>query len=182
MMLMRFVMEQDSKLMYVLGGVSPSGIDKKSSVFLNEYFADNDRTEGARRDYKPVSQKDVHRRNSEKITEDLKVLESLGLNKNQKNEDDNYAKLQSSLYKTFSNFVHGRYPEAMNIYGEKSNELKMAGNLESKDIDTNYEIQFVALLANTLLKKLKLSLMTLQTARMIKLTKAEAEFALGGIF
>lgn len=182
MMLMRFVLEQNSKLSYVINGVSHAGVDKKTRNFLDEYFADNDRSSSNRPRYQPIRQKDIHRRNSEKITKDLENLRKIDLAKNLDNHEDKFAKLLSSIYSTFSNCIHGRYPEAMEIYGEFSSQLEMNGNFQSKDIDERYEVELVQIVVGSTRKYLKLALLNLQTAKIVVLSEKEAHFALQDIF
>lgn len=180
--LMRSIIEQNSKLSYVLGGLKTGVLDKKSETFLNEYFSDNTRDETQRKPYKPITQKDIHRRNSESVSNDLKSLKEFGLAPKLNNESDEYAALQSSLYRTFSNHVHGRYPEMMDIYGEMSNNLKMNGNFESKDMDELIEVAFVAQLLHGVRRQLQLSFLYFSSAHLLKLSDEEKRFAFGGVF
>jgi hypothetical protein len=180
--LMRFVMEANSKLGYVLHGVNEQEIDRKSQKFIEEYFADCILDNSLRKKYQPTSQKDIHRRNSEATTRDLESLRKVGLGNNVDNSDNQYAKLQSSLYSIFSNHVHGRYPESMQIYGEFSRALKLNGNVESKDIDESLECEFVGQLIDMTRKNLKLAFMKLQVAKLVSLNESERRFAVEGVF
>lgn len=179
--LMRFIMEANSKLSYVLSGLNGSELDRKSESFLNDYFSDNVRDGPARRPYKAIPQKDIHRRNSEKISRDLEHLRNFGINSTVKNDENQYAKLLSSLYSNFSNHVHGRYPEMMDIFGEFSRELKLSGNTESKDVDASIEFEFLHEIALSTTKNLKLALVLFEAASLISMTADEKNFALKGI-
>lgn len=98
------------------------------------------------------------------------------------NEDGKYEKLISSLYNEFSNHVHGRYPEMMDVYGEHSTLLRVRGNKESDDIDEGIETDFVELLSSGVTRGLRTSLLCLQACGEIKLDQEELRFCMGDTF
>ncbi len=182
MIICRHVFEINSKLLYVINGLRTGTIDKKSERFLEDFFADNVRDDKVRQPYRPISQKDIHRRNSESVTADIASLKSFGLAKDKTNENDEAAKIQSLLYREFSNFVHGRYPEMMTIFGEKSFAPQMNGNFESKDIDTPLEYGFISEVVRSTSSAIKVSLMRLEYAGFISLSDDERKFVLDDVF
>lgn len=179
-MLLRNIMETISKLSYVLAGIEEGRIDKKAETFLNDFFSDNQRPVEKRTPYRGISLKDLHRRNSEKITRDIKKNKEIGIQPKKENTDDRYARIQSDIYADLSNHIHGRYPELMNIFGQFSRELKLNGNLESIDVDARYHEQFLELLAGMLERKLKLALLALYSTGHIKLDEDERAYCFEG--
>jgi hypothetical protein len=174
-------LENMSKLQYVIGGIGINGIDKKSSKFISDFFADTERDTNNRSRYVPISQKDINRRNSERVSHDIEINKAFGLPISVTNDRNELEILQSSLYNEFSNHVHGRYPEMMDIYGEKTLELKLSGNLESQDIDGNYELAYFEILSEGILKGFRTALLCLGAAKMICLSDEEMKFSVGNI-
>ena len=172
-------MENTSKLSYVIGGMSRSGIDRKTREFIADFFADNDRDISRRSRFKPISQKDINRRNSENVTRDIAFNKEFGMPVDIDNDNDQYEKMMSNLYNEFSNHVHGRYPEMMDIYGEKSTRLLTNGNLESEDIDRDTDLEFLLLLASGITKGLRTALLSLNVCGLIKLDTEEMNFCMG---
>jgi hypothetical protein len=105
-----------------------------------------------------------------------------GFSKEIENENDKYADLESNLINIFSNHIHGRYPEMMDIYGEFSFCPKLRGNLESQDIDANLEIEFLDELAKGFVKGFKVALLGLNMAQAIGLSSAERDYCFAGVF
>lgn len=181
-MLARALLENTNKLQYVVGGLTPTGMDRKTSNFLREFFDDNTRDITKRSRFRPISQKDINRRNSERTSRDIEFNRKFGLPVRVENEDGKLEKLISGLYNEYSNHVHGRYPEMMDIFGEFSTGLKLNGNLESEDLDEGTEVEFLELLATGVQQSLRTSLLSLQLCGAIRLDQTELKFCVGDTF
>jgi hypothetical protein len=171
--LARALLENASKLSFVVGGLSVKGMEDEIIEFIGNYFGDTELGIEKRTRYRPTRQKDIHRRNSEKVSRDIKFLNKIGLSVGVKNDGDLHQALESNLYNIFSNHVHGRYPEMMGIYGEWSTELKLNGNLESKDIDAPYEQEMLENLADRIADGFRIALLHLEIAKLITLSDSE---------
>jgi hypothetical protein len=177
--LARALMENTSKLSYVVGGMSRDGIDRKTREFITDFFADNDRDILHRSRFKPISQKDINRRNSQNVSRDIAINKEFGMPVDMDNDNDQYGKMMSNLYNEFSNHVHGRYPEMMDIYGERSTNLLTDGNLESDDLDRDIDLEFLWLLASGITKGLRTAMLCLNICKLIKLDNEEMNFCMG---
>jgi hypothetical protein len=181
-MLMRTILEAQSKLSYVLSGFRGGSIDKKTTDFLDSYFSDNRRNVEGRPPYRPVAQKEIHKRNSQKIADDVRLAKSLGLKQKMNAGEEAFEQLQSDLYMNFNNHLHGRYPEAMDIYGEMTFSLNLSGNFESKDIDEYIERSFLLEVAKGTETRFKLALINMAGVKLIQLSEEEKSFCFEGLF
>lgn len=181
-MLARVLKENSSKLEYVVGGLSQEGPDKKTTKFLQEFFEDNNRDTSKRPRYAPINQKDINRRNSEKVSNNIEYLKFHGIDDKIDNNSHQYATIESDLINIFSNHVHGRYPEMMDIFGEFSLKPQLRGNLESQDIDQFLEIEFVDECANGFLTGFKVALLKLNMSKLINLSGQERTYCVSGVF
>jgi hypothetical protein len=108
--LIRTVIECTTHIEFVLSGrVGSIGPDPATEKYVQDYFADfarNDASDFKRAQVKQIS---VHRQ----LGAELDSLAQEGDRpKNSKAEH-----LFSNVYLTYSNYVHGKYPETMDLYG-----------------------------------------------------------------
>ena len=108
--LIRTVIECTTHIEFVLSGrVGSIGPDPAAEKYVQDYFADfarNDASDFKRAQVKQIS---VHRQ----LGAELDSLAQEGDRpKNSKAEH-----LFSNVYLTYSNYVHGKYPETMDLYG-----------------------------------------------------------------
>ena len=120
--LLRTVVEFKSHIEYVLSARSEDGtLQADVERHIQQYFSDFKRNSPA--DYKrpKIRQGDVHKSVGRMYASDI-----------QKSGDDRFAdavpaKLLSSIYLNFSNYVHGRYPEAMDMFGGEPLKFHLRG-------------------------------------------------------
>jgi hypothetical protein len=116
--LLRTMIEYSTQIDFMLASLD----DKKSlspdaSAFLSNYFEDAARDNNEFSKKAKLAQKKVH----EKIGERLDSFAIPGGNRKPA------AQLLSNVYGNFSNYVHGRYPEAMDLYGGIPGRFHMNG-------------------------------------------------------
>ena len=129
--LLRTVIEYASQVEYVLISRDKQGeVTGKAAAFVSSFFDDNRRT-GPEADRKRVklNQKVVH--------------DAVGANLDELNSTVRVrtaSDLMSHVYVVFSNYVHGRYPETMDLYGGKPGRFHLDGMRNTpKDLE-NIEI------------------------------------------
>lgn len=137
--LARIFFETAAKQKYVTCGVSPNGLDGQSNEFLAKFFSDNERVPENGRPKIDVRQGEIHKRISAAASRDIEFLRNLGLT-TVTNEKDEYARAQSALYLMFSYDVHGRYPEAMDLFDFDSLGLQMRGVRNVRDYEIEIEV------------------------------------------
>lgn len=127
MTLLRSVIENQSHLNYVCAGVGPGQIDQISRDFIGAFFQDTIRRPGERAPHRNLTQKEIHRRIARAIKlNQRQYLDPLGLGSKDLDEVEMASNL-SRLYNFFSNFLHGRYPEMMTLFGYDSQRLELRG-------------------------------------------------------
>lgn len=177
--LARSLLENTSKLQYVVSGLNRDGADRKTREFLMEFFSDNTRDVSRRPRYKPISQKDINRMISESVSRDILFNREFGIPSDIDNDNHQLEKIISNLYNEYSNHVHGRYPEMMDIYGELSTRLMTNGNRESDDIDLEYETELLFVLSSGVTKGFRTALLSLKLCNLINLDTEEMNFCMG---
>ncbi len=108
---MRTLAECTTHIKFVLLARDDTGtLEPKAAKYVQDYFADFAR--GAAADFKraQISQKRVNERLGTAL--DSAAQKSGGELRNGRAEH-----LESDVYLTFSNYVHGKYPEVMDLYG-----------------------------------------------------------------
>jgi hypothetical protein len=129
--LLRTVIEYTSQVEYVLinrqADGDPTG---KAALFVSSFF-DDDRRTGPKKDGKRVKlrQQDVH--------------DAIGANLDELNEAADRrpaSELMSHVYLVFSNYVHGRYPETMDLFGGAPGCFHLNGMRGTPKDEENIEI------------------------------------------
>lgn len=182
MILSRSVTETISKVDYVIGGLSGGKIDKKSEHFLADFFSDAVRDVEKRKRHQPIPQKDINRRKSEKFERDKHILRLAGIDVRDSLENVDAGDFVSSLFNLQSNYVHGRYPEMMDLFGEFSARPKIFGDFESKDMEQASEIEFLDSITLNVEKTLKKALLLMHGSRHLVLPKETLEYCIDGLF
>jgi hypothetical protein len=116
--LLRTVIEYSSQVEYILLNRDEQGVvTGKAAAFVSSFFEDNRRTEqGTDRKLSKLNQKDVH----DAIGANLDELNLMGRNRTA-------SELMSHVYLVFSNYVHGRYPESMDLFGGRPGRFHLNG-------------------------------------------------------
>ena len=121
--LLRTVVEFKSHIEYVLSARNDDGtLDADVERHVQQYFADFRRNSPA--DYKRLKlrQAEVHESVGKMYTSDIRKS---GDGRDFANIVP--AKLLSNIYLNFSNYVHGRYPEAMDLFGGEPPKFHLRG-------------------------------------------------------
>lgn len=161
MTLLRSIVENQSHLNYVLAGIDARQIDQVSRDFLKGYFGDTVRRSGERAPHTYLSQKEIHRRIAKAFkANQAKYLDPYGMGStlDEKEVSDNL----SRLYNVFSNFLHGRYPEMMTMYGYNSLKVELSGAEGWHDPSVDNELFYE--LADIIRKDMKLCVLKALTA------------------
>jgi hypothetical protein len=132
--LLRTVIEFKSHIEYVLSARREDGtLEGDVERHIQEYFSDFRRNSPA--DYRrpKLRQGDVHDSVGRMYTSDV---QKLGNHARFANVIP--AKLLSNIYLNFSNYVHGRYPEAMDLFGGEPPKFHLRGMSGTPKDDENF--------------------------------------------
>jgi hypothetical protein len=144
--LLRTVIEYSSQVEYVLLNRDASGEPSgKVATFIASFFEDDRRTtEDKVKKRTKLNQKDVH--NSVGGILDDFVSKQDG--------ERTASDLMSHVYVVFSNYVHGRYPESMDLFGGTPGHFHLVGMRHTPKDGENIEIidTFVTTVSNTLVQ------------------------------
>jgi hypothetical protein len=121
--LMRTVVECTTHIEFVLSGSHETGILRpEADKYVQAFFADYVRGEAADVKKAQVRQGLVH----EILGDELdSIVEESG--RSAEYRDSRAAKLFSNVYLIFSNYVHAKYPEAMDLYGGTPGHFHLRG-------------------------------------------------------
>jgi Family of unknown function (DUF5677) len=139
--LLRTMVEFTTHIEYVLESRDDTGkLEPKAEKYVDDFFADYQRN--SRDDFKKaqVPQYDVNKRLGASLDEFARQIGA---------DQDRFPaeRLYSNVYLTFSNYVHGKYPEIMDMYGGVPDHFHMYGmHGTSKDDET---VQMIATNFNT---------------------------------
>ena len=122
-----------SQIDFMLASLDEKGnLSGKAARFLVDFFADDRRPAVGKR-FK-LSQKDVHDIVGKRLDE---AATAAGKDvKRRKSAAD----LRSNIYLVFSNYIHGRYPESMDLYGGRPGSFHMYGMSRTLKDAENLEI------------------------------------------
>jgi hypothetical protein len=152
--LLRTVVEFKSHIEYVLSARSEDGtLQEDVEHHIQQYFSDFKRNSPA--DYKrpKIRQGDVHEAVGRMYTDDIQKTGS------DRFKDAVPAKLLSNIYLNFSNYVHGRYPEAMDMFGGEPPKFHLRGMGGTPKDDENFamleaSIESISITLRILIQKL----------------------------
>jgi hypothetical protein len=128
--LLRTVLEYTSQVEYVLINRNADGDPTgKAALFVSSFFGDDRRT-GPKKDGKraKLRQEDVH--------------DAIGANLDELNEAAGRrpaSELMSHVYLVFSNYVYGRYPETMDLFGGTPGRFHLNGMRGTPKDEENIE-------------------------------------------
>jgi hypothetical protein len=129
--LLRTVLEYSSQIDFMLASRDDRDtLSKDATTFLASFFEDSRRTGESSRKAKLV-QKKVH----DIIGARLDAVVPPG-----NRDKPPAAELLSRIYAVFSNYVHGRYPESMDLYGGVPGRFHLGGMLGTPKDNENVEI------------------------------------------
>jgi hypothetical protein len=120
--IIRTIIEATSKIDFILSGYKDDELADKQKTYLDDYFADiirngSDDSKGAvlrqERIHKEIQ---LHMRKSFSGTEHEERFAGVEVKG-----------LLSNVYRIFSNYVHGKYPEIMDMYGERPRQFYTNG-------------------------------------------------------
>lgn len=119
--LIRTIVDCTAQIEFVLAGLNGDVLAKKQQKVVDNFF-DDFRRNGAS-DYKgsAIRQEDVH-------AEISRYLEGAGVTGSEGRFKGVSAKnLMSNVYRNFSNYIHARYPEVMDMFGGRPGHFHMNG-------------------------------------------------------
>jgi len=144
--LLRTVIEYSSQVEYVLLNRDASGEPSgKAATFIASFFEDDRRTtEDKVKKRTKLNQKDVH----DSVGGILDDFVS------RQDGERTASDLMSHVYVVFSNYVHGRYPESMDLFGGRPGHFHLAGMRHTPKDGENIEMidTFVTTVSNTLIQ------------------------------
>jgi len=139
--LLRTMIEFATHIEYVLESRDSTGkLEPKAEKYVEDFFADDRRN--SRDDFKKaqVPQYDVNKRLGASLDE---FARQIGADQDRVPAE----RLYSNVYLTFSNYVHGKYPEIMDMYGGVPEHFHLYGMHGTTKDDEN--IQVIATNLNT---------------------------------
>jgi hypothetical protein len=132
--LIRTLIECGTLIEFVLDLNDAEDHKKLVDKYLTEFFADNERGEGAAVRKAQVPQGVVHDRLGKTLDEIAEAVE--------KTEGRTpAAQLYRSVYRVYSNYVHPKYPESMDLYGGRPGHFHLRGmSATPKDLENVEQI------------------------------------------
>lgn len=118
--LLRVVIECTTHIEFVLDPSTDVKHKEKVAAYLAAYFADFDRDPSAPFEKAPIKQGQVHATIGKTLDDIAAQYENA---EGRKPTADAYF----SVYRCFSNFVHGRYPETVDLYGGNPGRFHLHG-------------------------------------------------------
>jgi hypothetical protein len=118
--LLRVVIECTTHIEFVLDPSQDEKHQRKVAEYLAAYFADFDRDPSKPFQKAPIKQGQVHAAIGKTLDD---IMAQYGDNEGRKSGADAYF----SVYRSFSNFVHGRYPETVDLYGGRPGRFHLHG-------------------------------------------------------
>lgn len=119
--LIRTLIECTTHIEYVLSARNAAGtLESEAEKYVQAYFADFARNGVADFKRAQVRQNSVHKRLGES-------LKSTAEDSYRGNPDVKLEQLYSNVYLTFSNYVHSKYPEVMDLYGGEPEHFHLHG-------------------------------------------------------
>lgn len=132
--LLRGLIECTTQIDYALSGILSEGAQRPAPKrYVEAYFLDSRRGPGELTKKPKIRQEDVHR---EIASDSDKLIAAMG---DDDLEFDMLGRL-SRIYATFSNYVHARYPEVMDLYGGRPGRFHLKGMRDSPKDRENLDV------------------------------------------
>lgn len=133
--LLRTMIEYSTQIDFMLASLDTNGkLSVDASAFISDYFGDDRRTGNQASKKAKLVQKKVHEIIGARL--DSAAATAAGEIGNAKPT----AQLLSNIYLVFSNYVHGRYPESMDLYGGTPGRFHLNGMRGTPKDGENIEI------------------------------------------
>ena len=133
--IIRTIVECTSHIEFILSGYDGTKLDKQQRNYVDQYFKDYRRDSSSDFLRPRVRQGDVHEVVGSLLDEQVKKSPSRSAF-----EDIEGSKLMSNIYLTYSNYVHSRYPEVMDMFGGNPPHFHMRGMSGTPKDDENIAI------------------------------------------
>lgn len=131
--ILRTMIEYASQIDFMLASLDENGkLSTKATRFLTDFFADDQRPAAGKRFKLP--QKEVHDIVGKRLDD---AAAAAGMDVKQRKAATD---LLSNIYLVFSNYIHGRYPESMDLYGGRPGSFHMYGMSRTPKDAENLEI------------------------------------------
>ena len=122
MVLLRTVAESSTMIEFVIAGMADGNLLSKQQLYVDAFFADCDRDASGATKKPSLRQSDVHKVAGAHADELVRQFDV-----DRQFENVNNELLLSTVYRLLSNFVHGRYPETMELFGGNPVRLHLRG-------------------------------------------------------
>lgn len=125
--LIRTIVECTSHIEFILAGFEEGELGAKQREFLDAYFSDFRRNEVADFRRAKLVQKNVHDVVGNKMDKNFHEIEHV-----ENPTVSGASQKMSNIYLAYSNYVHGRYPEIMDMYGGSPGHFHLTGMLGTR--------------------------------------------------
>lgn len=120
--ILRTVIEYSTHIDFMMASLSKAGVlSVEAEKFLTGYFEDAYRRGEEIGKKAKLNQRNVHEVIGARLEENYTAIN--GYKENRKTAD----RMLSNIYLIFSNYVHGRYPESMDMYGGEPGRFHLNG-------------------------------------------------------
>ncbi len=135
--IIRTIVECTSQIDYIIAGFDNDNLKPPQKKFVDTYFSDFHRNNVDDFQRPRLRQGKVHETVGRSMREQLK-----GIKGGEKFSEVDASKLMSNVYLTYSNYVHSRYPEVMDMFGGMPVHFHLEGMRDTpKDAENIQQIE-----------------------------------------
>ena len=154
----RSIVECTTHIDYVLAGLSKEGLEKPQADYVAFFFSDFQRNNVSDFRRPKLRQAEVHKTVGSETDQLVRQSDVAG-----KFAGVDSAKLMSNIYLTYSNYVHSRYPEVMDLYGGEPLRFHLCGMPNTpKDADNLDLVECFSVTVSNALKFMVLRMQLLE--------------------
>lgn len=145
--IIRTIIECTTHIEFVLSGMKGDQLGSEQAKYIGKFFSDFKRNEVADFEKPRIRQGDVHKAVGSRTDELVRRIDRSSTFENVES-----ATLMSNVYLTYSNYVHCRYPETMDLFGGVPGNFHLCGMRGTpKDEENLQQIEaFVVTVPNAL--------------------------------
>ena len=145
--IIRTIIECTTHIEFILSGLKGDQLGSEQAKYIDKFFSDFKRNEVADFEKPRIRQGDVHKAVGARTDELARSIDRSGSFENVES-----ATLMSNVYLTYSNYVHCRYPEIMDLFGGVPGKFHLCGMRDiPKDEENLQQIEtFVVTVSNAL--------------------------------
>jgi hypothetical protein len=152
--LIRTIVENTTHIELVLVDYKDGQLGDSQLRHISDYFADSERSQAEKFKKPRMRQADVHKTVGSRLDSEIgKSERALDF------QEVDSAKLMSRTYLCYSNYVHSRYPEAMDLYGGRPPHFHLRGMSKTpKDAENLEIVEAFAIAVSNALRQMVLKL------------------------